>query len=258
MSAPTKGLEFRGVSVLYDGQPALHDVDLRVSPGEAVALVGPSGCGKTTALSLCNAMVRPSAGTVTVDGEDLAQVSEQRLRALRSRMGFIPQDLGLVPNLRVSQNVLSGRLGKQGLLQSLATSLSSRNPEHERALSILDDLGIGEKLFHRVDSLSGGERQRVAIARSLYQGPDYLLADEPLSALDPARARETIALLTRVAKENELTLLLSMHDIELAREFVPRLVGLRAGRVLFDGAANEISEADLAELYTLEEEDRVG
>ena len=246
------------MSVVYDGRPALREFDLSVAPGEAVALVGPSGCGKTTALSLCNALVRPTSGVVTVDGEDLSQVSERSLRALRARMGFIPQDLGLVPNLRVSQNVLSGRLGKQGLLQSLATNLSSRNPEHERPLSILDDLGIREKLFHRGDSLSGGERQRVAIARSLYQDADYLLADEPLSALDPARARETIGLLTRVAQENELTLLLSMHDIELAREFVPRLVGLRAGRVLFDGAAGEISEKDLSELYTLEEEERVG
>ena len=246
------------MSVLYDGQPALKDFNLSVTPGETLALVGPSGCGKTTALSLCNAMVRPSAGAVTVDGEDLSQASEGGLRALRARMGFIPQDLGLVPNLRVSQNVLSGRLGKQGLLRSVATAFSTRNPEHERALSILDELGIGEKLFHRVDSLSGGERQRVAIARALYQEADYLIADEPLSALDPARARETITLLTEVARTKELTLLLSMHDIELAREFVPRLVGLRAGSVLFDGASGELSEAELSALYDLEEEDRVG
>jgi len=246
------------VSVHYDGRAAVTELDLRVAPGEALALVGPSGCGKTTALSLCNAMVRPSQGAVLIDDEDLSQVSDSQLRSLRARMGFIPQDLGLVPNLRVSQNVLSGRLGKQGLLRSVAASLSVRNAEHERALAILDELGIGEKLFHRVDSLSGGERQRVAIARALYQEADYLIADEPLSALDPARARETITLLTEVARAKGLTLLLSMHDIELAREFVPRLVGLRAGRVLFDGPSGELTDEALSELYDLEEEDRVG
>ncbi len=246
------------MSVLYDGRAALYDVDLSVSPGEAVALVGPSGCGKTTALSLCNAMVRPTSGSVTVDGEDLSQITEHELRSKRSHIGFIPQDLGLVPNLRVSQNVLSGRLGEQGLFRALLPLLNSKSPEHERVLTILDKLGIGEKLFHRVDSLSGGERQRVAIARALYQDARYLLADEPLSALDPARARETIALLVEVARENDLTLLLSMHDIDLAREFIPRLVGLRGARVLFDSPAGDVKESDLKELYDLEEEDRVG
>ena len=201
-------------------------------------------------------MVRPTSGVVTVDGEDLSQVSESGLRTLRSDIGFIPQDLGLVPNLRVSQNVLCGRLGKEGLLHPLLPLLNSHSQEHERVLSILDKLGIGEKLFHRVDSLSGGERQRVAIARALYQDARYLLADEPLSALDPARAREIIELLVAVARENDLTLLLSMHDIELAREFIPRLIGLRAGQILFDSATSEVSEAELSELYTLEGEDR--
>lgn len=246
------------MSVLYEGQAALLDIDLAIKPGEAVAFVGPSGSGKTTALALCNATVRPSSGAVSLDGEDLSLVSDARLRALRARIGFIPQDLGLVPNLRVSQNVLCGRLGRQGLLQSLRPLFHAEGAELEKVLAILDRLGIGEKLFHRVDSLSGGERQRVAIARALYQEADYLLADEPLSALDPARARETISLLTQVARENELTLILSMHDIELAREFIPRLIGLRGARVLFDSPAGDVKESDLKELYDLEEEDRVG
>ena len=180
-----------------------------------------------------------------------------QLRALRARIGFIPQDLGLIPNLRASQNVLCGRLGHQGLLQSLRPLFHAESAELEKVLAILDRLGIGDKLFHRVDSLSGGERQRVAIARTLYQEADYLIADEPLSALDPARARETISLLTQVARENELTLILSLHDIELAREFIPRLVGLRGGRLLFDSPAADITEGELAELYRIEEEDRV-
>ena len=257
VSDPSTGFRLREVSVLYEEHTALRDFDLAIHPGEALAFVGPSGAGKTTALALCNATVRPSSGVVSLDGDDLSRVSNARLRALRARIGFIPQDLGLIPNLRVSQNVLSGRLGRQGFLHSLLPLFHTESGELEKVLTILDRLGIGEKLFHRVDTLSGGERQRVAIARALYQEADYLIADEPLSALDPARARETISLLTQVARENELTLLLSLHDIELAREFIPRLIGLRDGQLLFDSPAADITERELGELYRLEEEDRV-
>lgn len=257
MNSPSIGFELAGVSVLYEEHAALLDFDLRVRPGEALAFVGPSGAGKTTALGLCNATVRPTSGSVSLDSEDLSEAANARLRELRARIGFIPQELGLIPNLRVSQNVLAGRLGRQGLLASLRPLLRAGDAELEKVLAILDRLGIGDKLFHRVDSLSGGERQRVAIARTLYQEADYLIADEPLSALDPARARETLSLLTDVARENELGLILSLHDIELAREFIPRLVGLRAGRVLFDKPAKEVTEEELTELYRLEGSDRV-
>jgi phosphonate transport system ATP-binding protein len=250
--------ELAGASVCYDGRTALEAVDLVIEPGEAVAFVGPSGAGKTTALRLLNAGAVPTAGRVRVDGEDLAVVGSKRTRELRSRIGFIPQDLGLVPNLRASQNVLAGRLGRLGLYGSLRSVLFPRHAELEALLAILDRLGIGEKLFHRVDSLSGGEKQRVAIARALYQQAGALLADEPLSALDPARARETLALLVQVTKEHGMTLVLSMHDIDLAREFLPRLVGLRRGRVQFDLPTAEVPASMLTELYQLEERERVG
>ena len=249
--------EFRRASVRYDGHTALSGVNLTIDAGETVAFVGPSGSGKTTALRLFNRTVRPTEGSVLVDGEELASVTDGRLRALRSRIGIIPQDLGLVPNLRVSQNVLAGRLGRRGLFASMRPLFFARRAELERVLAILDGLGIGDKLFHRVDTLSGGERQRVAIARALYQEAAALLADEPLSALDPARARETIALLVDVARENELTLVLSMHDIDLAKEFIPRLIGLRDGRVMFDRSTDRVSDDELEELYRLEGNERV-
>lgn len=252
------GFELRGVTVRFGAQAALEGVSLRVEPGEALAFVGPSGAGKTTALRLFNATVCPDEGSVLASGHDLAAAGSRELRELRSRLGVIPQDLGLVPNLRVSQNVIAGRLGRRGLLASLRPMLVPSRAELTEVLAILDRLGIGDKLFQRVDALSGGEKQRVAVARSLYQEAGALLADEPLSALDPARARETIALLVEVARENEMTLLLSMHDIELAREFVPRLVGLRRGRVLFDLPTAEVPGDELRELYRLEEEDRIG
>jgi len=257
VTAPV-AFELGGASVHHDGRAALEAVDLVIEPGEAVAFVGPSGAGKTTALRLLNAGAVPTAGRVLVDGEDLAVVGGKRTRELRSRIGFIPQDLGLVPNLRASQNVLAGRLGRLGLFGSLRSVLFPRRAELEALLAILDRLGIGGKLFHRVDSLSGGEKQRVAIARALYQQAGALLADEPLSALDPARARETLALLVQVTKEHGMTLVLSMHDIDLAREFLPRLIGLRRGRVQFDLPTADVPTEMLTELYQLEEQERIG
>lgn len=236
----------------YGSQVALDRVDLEIRAGEALALVGPSGSGKTTTLRLLNATVEPTAGRVLARGEDLALVSDDRLRQVRSEIGVISQDLGLVPNLRVLQNVLAGRLGRRGFFASLRPLLFPRRADMEEVLALLDRLGIGDLIFQRVDSLSGGERQRVAIARALYQGAKALLADEPFSALDPARARETIELLLGVARENEMTLVLSMHDIELAREYLPRLVGLRGGAVAFDRAASEVERSELESLYRLE------
>ena len=240
------------VSVRYESRTVLGHIDLDVGPGEIVALVGPSGSGKTTTLRLLNGTVEPSEGCVRIGQEDLATISDQRLRQLRSEIGVISQDLGLVPNLRVIQNVLAGRIGREGFLSSMRRLLLPRRSETEEVWALLERLGIGDLIFQRVDSLSGGERQRVGIARAIYQGARALLADEPFSALDPARARETIELLAEVTRENEMTLVLSMHDIELARAFIPRLVGLREGRVLFDRAANDVETQELQALYRLE------
>ena len=253
MSKPAR-FELHDVSVLYDGHAALQRVGLTVPAGDVLAVVGPSGAGKTTLLRLLNASVRTSSGRLLVDGGEVGALSAGDLRRLRSRVGFIPQDFGLVPNLRVSQNVLAGRLGREGLVASLRSMLFPSRARLEELFLLLERLGIPEKIFQRVDSLSGGQQQRVAIARALYQEPGALLADEPLSSLDPERSRETLALLIEVARERGLTLVLSMHDIELARAHVPRLVGLRAGRVLFDGPPAQIAEQRYRDLYRLAEE----
>lgn len=240
------------VSVRYAGGTALERVDLAVGAGEIVALVGPSGAGKTTLLRLLSGQIAPSTGRVRVDGRILADLSPSALRRVRARIGHVPQDFGLVPNLRVSQNVLAGALGRRGLLGSLRSLLLPRRAELERVHALLGTLGIPEKIFERVDSLSGGQQQRTAVARALFQDPAALLADEPLSSLDPARSRETLALLVGLARERGLTLVLSLHDIELAREWVPRLVGLRRGRVVFDLPAEVVDAARIQALYELE------
>jgi phosphonate transport system ATP-binding protein len=244
-------LDLQAVTVRYGAVAALHDLSLQVAPGEAVALVGPSGAGKTTLLGMPGRAVVPTAGTVRVGGVSLAELDAADLRALRAGIGFVHQDLRLVPNLRVSQNVLCGRLGRQSLWQSLGIFLK---PGHEALADVhelLERLGIGEQMFQRVDRLSGGQAQRVAIARALFQAPHILLADEPVASVDPVRGAALLELLTTVCREEGLTLVVSLHNPDLARRFFPRLVGLRHGRLVFDAAAADVRESDLADLYRL-------
>ncbi|MEM7202813.1 MAG: ATP-binding cassette domain-containing protein [Planctomycetota bacterium] len=245
-------LEVRGATVRYGAQVALAQVDLRIRGGETVALVGPSGAGKTTLLRLLGAALRPEVGAVHVDGEAVDQLAGRRLRAVRAKLGFVHQDLGLVPQLRVVQNVLVGDLGRQSFLGALRLLARPPRADVVAAHRLLERVGVAGKLYERTDRLSGGEQQRVALARALYQRPSALLADEPVAAVDPARARDTIELLHTLARDEGLTLCASLHSVDLAREFFARLIGLRGGRVVFDRPSAAVGEADLARLYELE------
>lgn len=245
----------RNVSVAYNGRFAVENASLEIRPGEAVGIVGPSGSGKTTLLKTINGSVRPTAGEVVVGERSLASLTTRELRGLRGRIGFVHQDLSLVPNLRVLQNVLAGRLGHHGFWRSLRNFMLPGKAAVREVHAILERVGIPEKLYERTDALSGGQAQRVAIARALYQRPEALLADEPVSSVDPARARDTVALLARISREEGLTLCVSLHNLELAREFLPRLVGLRAGWVVFDRPTSELRDEDFAQLYELSREE---
>ncbi len=239
------------VSVFYGERAAVHDVDLEVAAGEAVGFVGPSGAGKTTLLRLLGGTQRPSAGSVVVAGRDISNLSIRDLRVVRSRIGIVHQDLSLVPNLRVIRNVLLGRLGRLSLLATARLLFCPPRREVRRVHQILERVGIAERLYERTDRLSGGQRQRVAIARALYQRPAALLPDEPVSSLDPARSRDTMGLLMEVCREAGITLCVSLHDLDVAREFLPRLVGMRGGRVAFDRPTAELTDADFEALYDL-------
>jgi len=240
-----------GVTVTYGATSALAEVCLRIAPGDSVAFVGPSGAGKTTLLRLCNGTLRPDRGSVLIDGAPIEAMSVPQLRQVRAAIGFIPQDLCLVPNIRVAGNVLMGRLGRQSLWRSLRAQLLPPRRDIARAHALLERVGIGDKLYQRTDKLSGGQRQRVAIARALYPRPRAILADEPVSSVDPARAKDTVELLTAISTEHELTLGMSLHNIELARACFPRLIGLRAGRIVFDAPAGEVGDAEFRALYDL-------
>jgi len=203
--------------------------------------------------------VVPDSDSVTRGGLELLglnplTLSPKALKNLRTRIALIPQHLALVPNVRVLRNVLNGGLGKSNLRQTIRQMVCPKNSEIERAYQLLERTGIGEKLYHRTDSLSGGQQQRVAVARALYQSPVVLLADEPVSAIDPTRAKDMISLLTQLSREEGLTLIVSLHNLKLAREFFPRLIGLRKGSIAFDCAPNQLNKSECQALYKLEKQ----
>jgi phosphonate transport system ATP-binding protein len=238
------------VRVVYGPHAALDGFDLEVAAGERVALVGPSGAGKTTILRLCTGSVRANTGRVEVLGHDLGHVTPDELRDLRRRVGTVYQQLNLVGPLRVVHNVNAGRLGAWSRRRALRSLV--RPVQVDEARHALTRVGIAEKLYERTDRLSGGEQQRVALARVLVQEPELILADEPVSSLDPARAEEVMDLLGEVVADSGRTLLVSLHDFGLARRRCDRIVGVRAGRVAFDLPAGEVTDELGVALYRIE------
>ena len=245
----TAVVSLRGVGVVYGRHRALDGFDLDVGAGERVALVGPSGAGKTTVLRLCTGSVRPAGGRVEVLGHDLGQAGPDELRAIRRRVGTVYQQLNLVGPLRVVHNVNAGRLGWWSRSRAVRSLL--RPVEVDAARHALARVGIADKLLERTDRLSGGEQQRVALARVLVQRPELILADEPVSSLDPARAEEVMDLLGQVVADRSRTLLVSLHDFGLARRRCDRVIGMRAGRMVFDLPAGEVTDQLGVELYRI-------
>ncbi len=243
--------EVKDLKLALGGNEVLKGLSFTVAPGERIAFLGPSGAGKTSLLRVLAGNHQPTSGHVHTLGTCLSELKPQGIRRIRAHMGFVHQDLALVPNLRVLQNVLAGRLGRQKVLGALRSLLWPRKEETCQVFELLEELGIGDKIYERTLSLSGGEQQRVALARALYQDPKALLADEPVSAVDPARSRDLIALLTNVAKGRGLPLLVSLHNPNLAREYFPRLIGLREGRIAFDLPSEEVTDSILDQLYLL-------
>ncbi len=245
------------VTVSYSSVKAIDSVSLTIAKGERVAFVGPSGAGKTTLLRTLNGSVRPSNGRAIVRGKSLSELSAGELRQLRAQIGFVHQDLSLVPNQRVIRNVLAGALGRTSFAGSLRMMMFPRRAETVEIHRILKRVGVEEKLYERTDTLSGGQQQRVAIARALYQKPIALFADEPVSSVDPARAEITVSLLNEIADERSLTLCMSLHNLSLARRFFPRLVGMRHGKVVFDRSAEDLDDEQFDSLYKIDDEDLI-
>lgn len=236
------------------GQAALRGIDLQIAQGERVAIIGPSGAGKTTLLRLLATALRPDQGKLDILGQQPWALSAAARQRLRSRIGLIHQAPPLPPRQRVISAVLAGRLGRWSLSRSLLSLLYPL--DRGGAADALGRLDLADKLYMRCDQLSGGQLQRVGIARVLYQQPELILADEPVSAMDPVLASHTLGVLSREARHRNATLLASLHAVELALEHYPRIVGVRDGRILFDKPAAAVSPAELDALYSNEQLDR--
>ena len=239
-------IAIRGLCKRYGEQPALDGVDLDVAAGELCVVLGPSGAGKSTLLRCINRLVEPDAGEVRIDGRP-PPATRAALRELRATVGMIFQQHNLVPRLSVLKNVLAGRLARVPLWASLLHVFPRRDVAI--ALAGLHGVGLAERAGERADRLSGGQQQRVAIARALAQEPRVLLADEPVASLDPRTAHVVLEDLRRAAHELQLAVVCNLHQVELAREFADRVVGIAAGRVVFDGPPSALDDAALRRIY---------
>jgi len=247
-------LSFDDVTVRYPGmdRPAIADLTLSVAAGERVGLIGPSGAGKSTILALAAGLTLPTSGAVAVFGVGTDRLGHRSHRASRARIGVITQDYGLVGPVRVATNVAAGRLGR-GFWVHAVQALVRPGPIDE-IIGSLAALGIDDKVWERTDRLSGGEQQRTAIARTLFQRADLLLADEPVSALDPARSESVMEVLSGRAANEEMAFVCSMHDAPLALRHCDRIVALRLGRVVFDMPSSAVTDELLAQIYDLSDQ----
>jgi phosphonate transport system ATP-binding protein len=245
-------LKISGLRKAYGSTVALQDVNLDVERGEFIVILGRSGAGKSTLMRCVNRLVQPTAGAIRFNGEMLPNKKKQ-LRRFRCAIGMIFQQFNLVKRLSVLQNVMTGGLGRKPLLPSLLHSFS-RN-EKLLALECLDRVNMTHKAFQRADTLSGGEQQRVAIARALYQKPILLLADEPVASLDPTIARTVLRYLKTINDELGITVLLNIHQVNYAREFGQRIVGLSGGVIAFDGDVSGLTDRVLNDIYGGQPED---
>ena len=233
--------------VFPSGTRALEDVNFQIEAGQVVALVGKSGSGKSTLLRCVNRLVSPSSGGLQVLGKSVEQLNNRELRELRGKIGLIMQQFGLVGRLTALENVLAGSLAK---LNGPRIGIGMFPREIRRqALTQLDRVGLSEQAFQRADTLSGGQMQRVAIARSLMQSPEILLADEPVSSLDPESSKAVLGLLRELADERKLTVIAAMHQFEQAKQFSDRMLGLASGRLVLDKPSSSITKKDANELY---------
>jgi phosphonate transport system ATP-binding protein len=244
-------LSLDNIGLVHDnGLRALHGVTLSAAAGERLAIIGPSGAGKTTLLRIAGMSLRPSEGRLQVHARNPWTLGASALKRLRARVGLVHQAPPIAPRLRVVTAVLAGRLGRWSSWKALASLAYPLDIAGARAA--LARLDMADRLFDRCDRLSGGQLQRVGIARVLYQSPELLLADEPVSALDPALADAAVGQLVAQSEASGATLVASLHAVDLALKWFPRIVGMRAGAVAFDAPTHRVTRAMLQELYATE------
>lgn len=241
-------LNLKGLTKRYaTGDLALNDIDLVVPAGQVLALIGPSGAGKSTLIRCVNRLVEPSVGTIELDSQDITNARGARLRQARRQIGMIFQNYALVERLSVMENVLSGRLAYVGFWRSYFRKFPQS--DIKLAFELLERVGLETMLDKRGDALSGGQKQRVGIARALMQKPKLLLVDEPTASLDPKTSRQIMRLICELCEEQNLATIINIHDVALAQQFVHRVVGLRAGQIVYDGTPEGLTPEILTTIY---------
>jgi phosphonate transport system ATP-binding protein len=241
-------LEVDELVKVYDtGDKALDGISTTIEGNTIVAMIGPSGAGKSTFVRCINRLVEPTSGQVWLDDVEITSLSKKDLRKERRNMGMVFQEYGLVERLTVMENTLSGRLGYVGFWNSFRRNYSSE--DIQKAYATLDRVGLSGMENKRVDELSGGQRQRVGIARAVLQTPKLLLVDEPTSSLDPESSRKVMELLTEIAQEDDIPVLINIHEVHLAEEFADRILGLSDGELVFDGSVAELTDEVKDRIY---------
>ena len=229
------------------GKPVLKNISFEVRGCASVAIIGPSGTGKSTLIRCVNKLIPPTSGNVYVSGENITRLSGRDLRHARRKIGMVFQEFNLVERLSVMENVLSGRLGYVPAWRAWLRKYPQS--DIDRAFQLLESIGLIDFTHQRADSLSGGQRQRVGIARAIMQEPHVLLADEPTSSLDPKTSVEIMELLVELSKEHAIPLLINIHDVELAKRFTSRIIGLSKGGIVFDDSPDKLTNDHLKQIY---------
>ncbi|MEC1177921.1 phosphonate ABC transporter ATP-binding protein [Metasolibacillus meyeri] len=244
-------LELRNIAKSYDMKTLIiQDIDLQLKQGEFVSIIGPSGAGKSTLLRCINRMIEPTSGDIIFDGTNITQLNKASLRKQRTKIGMVFQHYNLVSRLTVFENVLHGRFGYKSTLQGILGLYTEE--EKMLALSILEKLGMKEHVYKRCDQLSGGQKQRVGIARALVQQPKLLLCDEPIASLDPNSSKVIMDHLKEISQSMGITVLVNLHQVDVALKYSDRIIGLNRGSKLFDDLPKRLSQMDIHNIYGAE------
>lgn len=245
---PERSIRIENLKKEYTpGKPVLKDISFEVVGNSSVAIIGPSGTGKSTLIRCVNKLIPPTGGNVYVSGENITSLSGRELRKARRKIGMVFQEFNLVERLSVMENILSGRLGYVSPLRAWLRKYPKE--DIDRAFELLEAIGLVDFAHQRADNLSGGQRQRVGIARAIMQQPHVLLADEPTSSLDPKTSVEIMELLVALSVGNNIPLIINIHDVELAKRFTSRVIGLSKGGIVYDGPPEELTNDHLKEIY---------
>ena len=247
-AANTPLLELDRVMKYYNGTtPALNDVSFSVCEGEFISVIGPSGAGKSTLLRCINRMIDVTSGDILFEGTPVASLHKKGLKKLRCRIGMIFQHYNLVDRLTVIENVLHGRLGSKSTLAGILGRYSRE--EKQKALAVISLLGLSDQVYRRCDCLSGGQKQRVGIARAMVQNPRMILCDEPIASLDPTAAQIIMDHLKHFSKKMRITLIVNLHQVHIALKYSDRILGVRQGRIVFDGPPEELTTGRICTIY---------